>query len=102
MALHYGWSGGHRMLVEALPDGRRQIQLGHCSGSERAPGTGFETAEIWLARGDRGLNSVAVPFQRAIRDALPPARRPRRGRRATPVGGLVPILFNSHILQKYR
>lgn len=77
VALHYGWSGGHRMLVEALPDGRRQIQLGHCSGSERTPGTVFETAEIWLARGDRGLNSVAVPFQRAIRDALPPARRPR-------------------------
>ena len=46
VALHYGWSGGHRMLVEALPEGRRQIQLGHCSGSERAPGTVFETAEI--------------------------------------------------------
>ena len=77
VALHYGWSGGHRMLVEALPEGRRQIQLGHCSGSERAPGTAFETAEIWLARGDAGLNSVAIPFQRAIRDALPPARQPR-------------------------
>lgn len=76
-ALHYGWSGGHRMLVEALPEGRRQIQLGHASGSERAPGTLFETAEIWIGRGDGGLNSVAIPFQRAIRDALPPARQPR-------------------------
>lgn len=77
VALHYGWSGGHRMLVETLPEGRRQIQLGHCSGSERSPGTTFETAEIWLARGDSGLNSVAIPFQRTIRDALPPARQPR-------------------------
>lgn len=77
VALHYGWSGGHRMLVETLPEGRRQIQLGHCAGSERAPGTDFATAEIWLARGDQGLNSVSVPFQRAIRDRLPPARQPR-------------------------
>lgn len=77
VALHYGWSGGHRMLVEALPEGRRQIQLGHCSGSERSPGTVFDTAEIWLTRGDAGLNSVAIPFQRTIRDALPPARQPR-------------------------
>ncbi|MDM7458504.1 MAG: glycoside hydrolase family 36 N-terminal domain-containing protein, partial [Paracoccus sp. (in: a-proteobacteria)] len=75
-ALHYGWSGGHRMLVETLPEGRRQIQLGQCSGTERAPGTEFATAEIWLARGDQGLNSVFVPFQRTIRDRLPPARRP--------------------------
>ncbi|MGP9805293.1 alpha-galactosidase [Paracoccus sp. NSM] len=77
VALHYGWSGGHRMLVETLPEGRRQIQLGHCAGSERAPGTAFATAEIWLARGDQGLNSISVPFQRAIRDRLPPARQPR-------------------------
>ncbi len=54
MALHYGWSGGHRMVVEALPEGRRQIQLGHASGSERAAGTRFDSAEMLLARGDRG------------------------------------------------
>lgn len=77
VALHYGWSGGHRMLVETLPEGRRQIQLGHASGSERDAATEFATAEIWLARGDQGLNSVAIPFQRAIRDALPAARQPR-------------------------
>ena len=30
--LHYGWSGGHKMIAEELPDGRRQIQMGHASG----------------------------------------------------------------------
>ena len=28
-AFHYGWSGGHKMIAEELPDGRRQIQFGH-------------------------------------------------------------------------
>ncbi|WP_111559207.1 alpha-galactosidase [Paracoccus sediminilitoris] len=77
IALHYGWSGGHRMVVEALPEGRRQIQLGHASGSERTAATRFDSAEMLLARGDAGLNSVSIPFQRAIRDRLPHARQPR-------------------------
>jgi alpha-galactosidase len=25
---HYGWSGGHKMIAEELPDGRRQVQFG--------------------------------------------------------------------------
>ena len=28
---HYGWSGGHKMIAEELPDGRRQIQWGHAA-----------------------------------------------------------------------
>ena len=31
---HYGWSGGHRMVAEELPDGRRQIQFGHAARME--------------------------------------------------------------------
>ena len=33
-AFHYGWSGGHRMIAEELPDGRRQIQFGHAARME--------------------------------------------------------------------
>ncbi|RJL05014.1 alpha-galactosidase [Paracoccus aestuarii] len=76
-ALHLAWSGGHRMLVETLPEGRRQIQLGPASGSEPEPGTEFRTAPLWLIRGEAGLNSAAIPLQRRIRDALPPSRQPR-------------------------
>ena len=43
-AFHYGWSGGHRMIAEELPDGRRQVQFGHAAGSERAAATRFATA----------------------------------------------------------
>lgn len=75
-ALHYAWSGGHRMVAEELPDGRRQVAMGHASGSW-GTGTVFQTAEVWLAHGTTGLNSVAIPFQRAIREALPPVRTPR-------------------------
>jgi alpha-galactosidase len=31
--MHYAWPGGHVMIAEELPDGRRQIQWGHASGT---------------------------------------------------------------------
>ena len=37
----YGWSGGHRMIVEELPDGRRQVQFGHASRVENTAATQF-------------------------------------------------------------
>ncbi|MDO5630893.1 MAG: alpha-galactosidase [Paracoccus sp. (in: a-proteobacteria)] len=76
-AIHYAWSGGHRMIAAELPDGRRMIQIGDTAGSERLPATDFATAEIWLMRGDEGLNSINIAMQRTIRDRLPPARQPR-------------------------
>ena len=69
-ALHYGWPGGHRMLAEELPDGRRQIQFGHASLSDPRPATRFETAPLLLAFSDTGLNGCAVAFQRHLRDRI--------------------------------
>lgn len=71
-ACHYGWSGGHRMIAEELPDGRRQIQFGHVAGSELAPGTRFETATLYATCSGTGLNGAAVRFQRFVRDRLVP------------------------------
>ncbi|APG47838.1 alpha-galactosidase [Phaeobacter porticola] len=79
-AFHYGWSGGHRMLAEELPDGRRQIQFGHASGSRRALGTCFETAPLYVAFSDQGMNGCAVAFQRHLRDEILEAPRPDRPR----------------------
>ena len=73
-AFHYGWSGGHRMIAEELPDGRRQIQWGHASGSEGAPGTTFETATLYAAYSAAGTNGCAIAFQRHVRDRLIPQR----------------------------
>ncbi|MBX2806634.1 MAG: alpha-galactosidase [Hyphomicrobiales bacterium] len=78
--VHYGWSGGHRMIAEELPDGRRQIQFGHASGIETAPGHTFATAPLYATYSRDGLNGCAAAFQRHLRDrivTMPAPQRPR-------------------------
>ncbi|MFY0680643.1 MAG: alpha-galactosidase [Thalassovita sp.] len=78
--LHYGWSGGHRMVAEELADGRRHVQFGHAWGSENLAGTAFKTAPLYLTYSDRGLNGCAVTYQRHLRDrilTMPHPDRPR-------------------------
>jgi len=69
-AFHYGWSGGHKMIAEELPDGRRQIQFGHASRMEMEPATRFETAPLYVTYSHDGLNGCAVAFQRHLRDRI--------------------------------
>ena len=69
-AFHYGWSGGHRMVAEELPDGRRQIQFGHAARMETAPATEFQTAPLYAVYSSDGLNGCAVSFQRHLRDRV--------------------------------
>lgn len=79
-ALHYAWSGGHRMVAEELPDGRRQIQFGAPIGAETAPGTHVETADLIAVHSTTGLNGIAAAFQHDIRDRVvqwPNPTRPR-------------------------
>ena len=77
--MHYGWSGGHRMIAEELADGRRQIQWGHATGTLR-PGTSFSTAPLLLSYSTTGLNGCGRAMQRHIRDHVvqwPDPARPR-------------------------
>lgn len=79
-AFHYGWSGGHRMAAEELPDGRRQIQFGHATRVELEAKTRFETATLFAMFSDDGINGCAVAFQRHLRDRVvtwPDPDRPR-------------------------
>lgn len=79
-AMHYGWPGGHRMVAEELPDGRRQVQFGHASFSETRADDFFETAPLFLAYSQNGLNGCATAFQRHVRDHIvtwPAQSRPR-------------------------
>jgi alpha-galactosidase len=69
-AFHYGWSGGHRMVAEELPDGRRQIQFGHATQTETEARTRFETAPLYAVFSDTGINGCAVAFQRHLRDRI--------------------------------
>ena len=77
--MHYGWSGGHRMIAEELADGRRQIQWGHATGTLR-PGTTFNSAPLLLSYSTTGLNGCGRVMQRHIRDQIvqwPNPARPR-------------------------
>ncbi len=79
-ALHYAWSGGHRMVAEELPDGRRQVQFGAPMGAETTPGVRFQSAPLIAAFSATGLNGVAAAFQHYVRDRVvqwPDAARPR-------------------------
>ena len=79
-AFHYGWSGGHRMVAEELPDGRRQIQFGHAARMESRPATSFKTAPLYAVYSSDGLNGCAISFQRHLRDEVvtwPDPARPR-------------------------
>ena len=77
---HYGWSGGHRMVAEEMPDGRRQIQFGHATRLENEPATRFETASLYAVFSDDGINGCAVAFQRHVRDRLVRFPKPARPR----------------------
>jgi len=67
---HYGWSGGHKMIAEELPDGRRQVQFGNATDSELTSGLQYETARLYAVFSDQGLNGCAVAFQRHLRDHI--------------------------------
>ncbi|SFR40525.1 alpha-galactosidase [Litoreibacter janthinus] len=79
-AFHYGWSGGHRMVAEELPDGRRQIQFGHAARVESTPQKRFETATLYAMFSDDGINGCAVAFQRHLRDEIVQFPNPNRPR----------------------
>lgn len=67
---HYGWSGGHKMIAEELPDGRRQVQFGHAARMETRPAKRFESAPLYITYSASGLNGCAVAFQRHLRDRI--------------------------------
>ncbi|WP_372571919.1 alpha-galactosidase [Ruegeria jejuensis] len=77
---HYGWSGGHRMVAEELPDGRRQIQFGQAARMERDALTRFETAPLYAVFSNDGINGCAVAFQRHLRDRIVAFPKPDRAR----------------------
>ncbi len=79
-AFHYGWSGGHRMVCEELPDGRRQIQFGHATSTEIKRQLHFTTAPLYFTFSDTGINGCSIAFQRHLREHIvkfPDPLRPR-------------------------
>ncbi|WP_282182151.1 alpha-galactosidase [Aliiroseovarius marinus] len=77
---HYGWSGGHRMVAEELPDGRRQIQFGDAARMEHVAQRKFKSAPLYAMFSDDGINGCAVAFQRHLRDQIVQFPNPDRPR----------------------
>ncbi|MGJ8572629.1 MAG: alpha-galactosidase [Hoeflea sp.] len=80
LAATLAWSGGHRMLAEELPDGRRQVQFGILNdGLARGQ---IVSPALMLSWSDEGLNGVAQSFHRHLRAIQAPvdARRQREPR----------------------
>jgi alpha-galactosidase len=64
MAVTLSWSGGHRILAEEIPDGRRHVQCGYDAATR-----GFKR-ETLIAVSDTGFNGLAHQLQRHVRENI--------------------------------
>lgn len=64
MAVTMAWSGGHRILAEQIPDGRRHVQCGYDPMVQ-----GFKR-EMLVAVSDAGLNGLAQQMQAQLREKV--------------------------------
>ena len=67
---HYGWSGGHRMIAEQLPDGRRQVQFGNTENSDLISGNSFETARLYISHSSNGVSGVGKSFRSHVANSI--------------------------------
>lgn len=70
---HLAWSGNHTLFIEALTDGRRQLQLGELLAPGEvvlAPGERYRTPEAHLGFSAAGLNGLAANFHRHVRQSV--------------------------------
>lgn len=83
LAAHLGWSGNHRMILERLPSGEMQLQMGtlHFSGELLLrPGERLETPELYVTASSDGLSALSQSFHEEIRRKIlkfPDPQKPR-------------------------
>ncbi|MEL7448516.1 MAG: alpha-galactosidase [Pseudomonadota bacterium] len=89
IALHLGWSGNHRLLVEELSDGRCHAQLGELllpGEVTLAPGESYRSPELFGVHSNAGLSGASRRLHRFVRSRLTDARVQ---------GKLKPVHFNT-------
>ena len=79
-ALHFGFSGAHRVLAEEMADGRRQIQAGIAEPTHLGPGGTVSSGTAYLAFSEEGLNGIASAYQSHVRDRIVRFTDPERPR----------------------
>ena len=67
---HYGWSGGHRMIAEQLPDGRRQVQFGNTENSDLISGNSFETSKLYISHSSNGISGIGKSFRSHVANSI--------------------------------
>ena len=83
IAIHLGWSGNHRLLVERLRDGRLQTQVGELlmPGEQMIAGDAcYRSPTAYMARSSSGLNGIRRRFHAHLRQHILPgnvATKPR-------------------------
>ncbi|GAB4141191.1 MAG: alpha-galactosidase [Sphingomonadales bacterium] len=73
LALHLGWSGNHRTIVETLADGRGYVQMGELFLPGEiilAPGARYRSPDLFIAASGRGRNGISHGFHRHVRQRL--------------------------------
>ena len=66
-AVHFGFSGVHRMLIEGLPDGRRQVQAGYGEMQRLRKGGSIVSGTAFWAFSHEGLNGISLDYQDYVR-----------------------------------
>jgi len=83
IGIHLGWSGNHRLILERLPNGEAQVQMGvlHLPGEGTLqPGQSIETPDLYVANSESGLNDLSHRFHHYIRHSIlkfPDPAKPR-------------------------
>lgn len=73
LGVHLGWSGNHRIVLERLPTGDVQVQMGTLlfSGEgELQPGESVTTPMLYCAYSNSGLNGMSQKFHSHVRRNL--------------------------------
>lgn len=73
LGAHLGWSGNHRLILERLPGGDVQLQMGVLllpGEGELVPGAAFETPPLYIAHADHGLNAMSQKLHAYVRRHL--------------------------------
>ena len=79
-AMHYSYSDVHRIVIESLPDGRRQVQAGMAERRHLSPNSRLDSGAAFWTFSQQGINGLANNFQSFVRDhivKLPAQSTPR-------------------------
>lgn len=98
LALHLGWSGNHRLVLERLPSGDVQIQMGVLLFSGEGtmqPGEEMATPTLYVAHSTRGLNNVSQKLHAHVRKHIIKFPDPLKPRPVT-VNTWEALYFNHH------